>query len=299
MLVACSGGPDSQVLLHILHALREVHGCGLMAAGVDHGLRPEAAAELKLAERLATALGLPFVGLRVQLTPGASLQGQARAARYAALLACAAEHTATCVAVGHTLDDQAETVLVRILRGSGVAGLGAIVPRRPDGVIRPLLDARREDVHAYAAHHALPVARDPSNADPRYLRVRVRQQLLPLLCAENAQLPHQLAALADDARASAALISERVEQALVRVGPRIALLQEEPALVRRLAIKALVERKVGAKLARTHLIALDQMLSHGGQVRVPGDVVVSIADTGELSLTPVTKRGRGLLRPSE
>ena len=283
----------------MLHALGPEHGCALVAAGVDHGLRPEAASELKLAEQLAEQLAVPFVRLRVHVAAGASLQAQARAARYDALLGCATEQGAQRIAVGHTLDDQAESVLVRLLRGSGVSGLGAIAPRRPDGVIRPLLDARRAAVHGYAARHGLSFATDPSNGDLRYLRVRVRHQLLPLLYAENARLPHQLAALADDARESHALIDARVQQALGRAGAHVARLKEEPALVRRLAIKALVEREVGAKLARTHLVALDRMLSHGGQVRVPGDVVVSIAATGELSLTPVAKRGRGLPRPTD
>ncbi|HEX6245526.1 MAG TPA: tRNA lysidine(34) synthetase TilS, partial [Polyangiales bacterium] len=130
VLVACSGGPDSQALLHVLWALRAEHGCALSVAGVDHGLRADAAAELQLAARLALQLGLPFHALRVEVERGASLQAQARAARYAALLACAREQGAERVAVGHTQDDQAETVLARLLRGTGIDGLGAIEPRR-------------------------------------------------------------------------------------------------------------------------------------------------------------------------
>jgi tRNA(Ile)-lysidine synthase len=129
LLVACSGGPDSQALLHVLAALRQEHGCRLLAASVDHGLRADAECDVAVAGRLAAALELPFVALRVEVERGPSRQAQARVARYRALLACAREQGAQAVAVGHTLDDQAETVLARLLRGTGIEGLAAIDPR--------------------------------------------------------------------------------------------------------------------------------------------------------------------------
>ena len=120
VMVACSGGPDSQVLLHALWSLRDQHRCALIAATVDHGLRPEAASEAAPVRALAAELELEFVGLSVEVAQGASLQARAREARYAALLSCAAGQGAERVAVGHTLDDQAETVLARLLRGAGL-----------------------------------------------------------------------------------------------------------------------------------------------------------------------------------
>ncbi|HEY6880088.1 MAG TPA: tRNA lysidine(34) synthetase TilS [Polyangiales bacterium] len=293
MLVACSGGPDSQAMLHVLHALREVHGCALSVAGVDHGLRPEAAAELAIAGELARSLGLAFQVLPVRVADGASRQAQARKARYAALLAHARGLGATRIAVGHTLDDQAETVLARLLRGSGIEGLGGAAPQRADGVVRPLIDSERALVHAYVAEAGVAVAHDPSNRDPRYLRVRVRDALLPALTRENPRLTQHLAQLADDAREAGSLLAAHAESALAR-GGGVRALREEPALVRRFALKRRIERETGVPLTRAHLMAVDRMLfAETGHVRVPGDVLVSVARNGELSLAPVTQRGRG------
>jgi tRNA(Ile)-lysidine synthase len=299
VLVACSGGPDSQALLHVLHALRAEHGCRLSVAGVDHGLRPEAGQELALAGQLAEALGLPFRVLTVRVARGASRQAQARNARYAGLLAHMAELGAERLAVGHTLDDQAETVLARLLRGSGVEGLGAAAPRRADGVVRPLIDSPRALVHAYGSQVGLKWAQDPSNQDPKYLRVRIRNTLLPALSAENPRLSEHLAQLADDAREAGGLLAARAESALARAGGQASALREEASLVRRFALKRSIERETGIPLTRAHLTAVDRMLFDGGHVRVPGDVVVSVARDGKLSLQPVTKRGRGGRRPTD
>ncbi|MDB4985947.1 MAG: tRNA(Ile)-lysidine synthetase [Myxococcaceae bacterium] len=299
MLVACSGGPDSQVLLSVLHTLGAELGFQVTAAGVDHGLRPEARDELALAAALAHRLTVPFKTLQVVVPSGASRQAAAREARYAALLLCAKEHAASAVAVGHTRDDQAETVLARILRGTGVEGLAAAWPRRADGVVRPLIDCPRSWVEAYVAEAELEVARDPSNLDPRYLRVRVRSELLPLLTQESPKLAEHLAHLADDARETAELLRECALAALARAGGDTAVLREEAPLVRRWALKLLVEREAGVPLMRAHLTALERMLWSGGQVRVPGDVVVSVDPAGKLSFSPVAKRGRGATRPMD
>ncbi|HEX5657073.1 MAG TPA: tRNA lysidine(34) synthetase TilS [Polyangiales bacterium] len=301
VLIACSGGPDSQALLHVLHALRDEHGCSLAVAGVDHGLRAEAPAELALAQQLASQLGLEFVVLRVIVADGASRQAQARKVRYAALLDHAQRVGAQRIAVGHTLDDQAETVLARLLRGSGLEGLGGAAPRRADGVVRPLIDAPRDRVHAYIRGEGIPFARDPSNRDERYLRVRVRHALLPALSAENPRIAEHLAQLADDAREAGELLAVRAESALARADGDVRALREEPSLVRRFALKREIERRTGAPLSRAHLMAVERMLIEAGHghVRVPGDVVVSVGREGTLSLAAVTKRGRGSRRPKE
>jgi tRNA(Ile)-lysidine synthase len=299
VLVACSGGPDSQVLLHALWALREVHGARLVAASVDHGLRAEAAAEQALAARLAGELGVPFVSLSVRLAKGASLQARARAARYAALRACAREHGAPYIAVGHTLDDQAETVLARILRGTGLEGLRGIQPRRDDGVVRPLIDARRREVLDYAQRHRLSWAEDPSNRDPRFLRARIRHTLLPLLSAENPRLSEQLAALSEDVREVAGLLAPAVERAEARLFSEIAAVREEPAYLRRSALKSVAEKNTGRAIQRIHLVALERMLREGGQVRLPGDTIASIDAEGRLCFSRVEKRGRGVARRTE
>lgn len=298
-MVGCSGGPDSQALLHALHALAPEHGWRLTAASVNHGLRAEAEAEVLVAGQLARALGVPFVALRVEVPAGASRQAAARNVRYAALHQCARAHDATHIAVGHTLDDQAETVLTRMLRGAGIEGLSATAPARADGVVRPLIDCPRALVHRYLAGTGVPFARDPSNRDARYLRVRVREQLLPALALENPKIAEHLGHLADDAREAVPLLRAHAERALANAGRRLASLQDEPPFVRRWALKLLVEREAGVSLTRAHLSALDRMLQRGGQVRIPGDVTVSVSTTGQLTFEPVAKRGRGIPRRNQ
>lgn len=216
VLCACSGGPDSSALLHVLALLRRRFGHALIAHGVDHGLRPAAAAELALVRSIAEPLGVPFAVTRVEVAPGANLQARARAARHEALARAAAEAGATIIATGHTADDRAETLLLRLLRGSGPRGLAVLPPRAPAPVhgsaanagdtpeppgapvlVRPLLLARRRDVLAHLERHRLAFARDPSNLDPRFSRVRVRRELLPLLEDLSPTIVDHLCALAD------------------------------------------------------------------------------------------------------
>lgn len=251
VLCACSGGPDSTALLHVLGRLRSQLHFDLVAHGVDHGLRAEASEELALAGRVAAKLGVPFAVTRVDVSPGGNLQARARDARRAALGAAAIAAGARAIATGHTADDRAETVLMRLLRGSGPEGLAALPPSatmplgasdpaakpgheatrerengadaaaepghgaeregarnktnaRRDGkgqpkeisLIRPLLLARRSDVKAHLARHAIDVAEDPSNQDARFLRVRVRHELLPLMESMSPGIVGHLCALA-------------------------------------------------------------------------------------------------------
>jgi tRNA(Ile)-lysidine synthase len=201
VICACSGGPDSTALLHVLARLRDRLGFELEAHGVDHGLRVEAASELASAERLATTLGVRFATTRVQVGAGSNLQARARTARYAALEAAAREFGAGVLATGHTADDRAETFLLRLLRGSGPRGLAALPAKAPQSNaptrIRPLLRARRADVRIHLERHHLEAANDPSNLDPRFARVRVRRELLPLLTELSPRIVEHLCALAD------------------------------------------------------------------------------------------------------
>jgi tRNA(Ile)-lysidine synthase len=206
ILCACSGGPDSTAMLHALALLRPRLGHALVAHGVDHGLRAAAADELGLVARVAEPLGVPFTITRVEVAPGPNLQARARAARLQALAAEATRAGAHLIATGHTADDRAETLLLRLLRGAGPRGLAVLPPRAPLPIpelagalelVRPLLRARRADVLAHLERHALPFASDPSNLDPRFARVRVRRELLPLMeDLAPGVVPH-LSALAD------------------------------------------------------------------------------------------------------
>ena len=177
-LVACSGGPDSVALLALIVA----GGRTPTVAHVDHGLRPDSAREGQHVRAIAEALGAPAYLTRVDLRPGPNLEARAREARYAALddarRAVGADH----VLVAHTADDQAETVVLNLMRGSAASGLGAMAVQRGP-VVRPLLGLRRSDTEAVCAALGLTPLRDPMNADPAFRRVVVRDDVLPRLSA--------------------------------------------------------------------------------------------------------------------
>lgn len=201
ILVAVSGGGDSTALLHVLAGLREALGLTLVAHGVDHGLRPGAATELDGAEVLARELGVPFGRTLVRIAPGGNLQARAREARWAALEEAARAAGARWIATAHHADDRAETVLLRILRGAPPAGL-AVLPPREGARIRPFLRARRREIDAYLARYRLPFSEDPSNRSLRFLRARVRHELMPLLERLSPGVVGHLCHLADALGAS-------------------------------------------------------------------------------------------------
>ncbi len=206
VLVAVSGGPDSMALLHVMAKLASRFRVRVAAHGVNHGLRAAAADELALAGRFAEQLGVPFSSTNVQVAPGANLMARAREARYHALdeaLArrseqggdgVGAEHR--FIATGHHADDRAETMLIRLVRGTGPAGL-AVLPARSSHLIRPLVRARRTDIAAHVERHRIPHAHDPTNRDPRFLRTRVRHELLPLFEQISPRIVEHLCDLAD------------------------------------------------------------------------------------------------------
>lgn len=179
--VAVSGGIDSMVLLHVLHALG--HPCTVLH--VDHGLRGEqSAADARFVQEEAARMGLPFRMRHVQVrtgpgSGGASVQMAARNARRDALRAMMDPRMGPC-ALAHHADDAVETLFIHLLRGTGLRGWAAIPPRSGP-FIRPLINMARSDIAAYAVRHRIPHREDPGNADTRHLRNRIRHQLLPLL----------------------------------------------------------------------------------------------------------------------
>ena len=163
---AVSGGADSMALL----VLAVEAGCQVTAVHVDHGLRPGSAAEAQRVAEVAGTLGAAFRAATVTVAPGSNLEARARRARYAAL--------PSDVLTGHTADDQAETVLLNLLRGAGLDGLAGFDPDR-----RPLGALRRHETHTLCAELGIEPVHDPSNDNPRFRRNRVRHELLPLLDA--------------------------------------------------------------------------------------------------------------------
>ena len=184
LVVAVSGGADSIALLHLLHAIAPAWRLALHVIHVDHGLRSDSAADARFVHELATRLGVTVHVERVQVGSG-SVEAAARIARYAALEAYADRVGAARIAVGHTLDDQAETVLMRVLDGAGVRGLAAIPPVR-GRIIRPLIEMRRDELRTLLTTEGLAWVEDPSNRDPKFRRNRIRHELLPLLVASYA-----------------------------------------------------------------------------------------------------------------
>jgi len=286
VLVACSGGPDSTVLLHVLHRLRRELGVTLCAASIDHGIRPESRAEVEAVAGFANTLGVPFESTRIEVpTQGASIQGRARDLRYRALLEIAATRGASSIAVGHTKDDQAETVLARMLRGSGVRGLSGIEARRSDGVIRPLLDCRRSDVRAYAIEHDLPFVDDPSNHQRAFERVRIRHEVLPVLLAEDPRLVEHIAALADEATELNAHLDAQLPD-LPPLGVRrcqVDSLSRLPTPLRVRWIRAWIRRETDLTPTRSHLVELGRLLTGRGEVLL-GSGWSACRQGGELSL---------------
>lgn len=179
--VAVSGGGDSMALLHLLHGWAGGSGAAVEAVTVDHGLRPASRAEAAMVGEVCEGLGLRHATLRWEGWDGSgNLQDQARRARYRLIGAWALDRGLPAVAVAHTADDQAETFLMRLARGAGIDGLSGMAPRRRAGGVdwlRPLLGASRAALRDYLRGRRLGWVEDPSNADPRFLRVQARQML--------------------------------------------------------------------------------------------------------------------------
>lgn len=217
---AVSGGADSLALL----ALAAGAGLRVTVVHVDHGLRPGSAAEADLVAAAAARFGADFRSVRVEVADGPNLEARAREARYAAL--------PPDVCTGHTADDQAETVLLNLLRGAGGPGLAAMRP----GPRRPLLGVRRVETAGLCAGLGLRPVADPSNDDPRFRRNRVRHEVLPLLADVAGRdlvpvLCRQADLLRDEADLLAALAGE------VEVTDALSL-REAPVALARLAVRA-------------------------------------------------------------
>jgi tRNA(Ile)-lysidine synthase len=182
VVVAVSGGADSLCLLHVLWRLRRLFRIDPVCFHFDHGLRPGSGADAAYVRRHARRLEVPFVlrGAEESPTKGASVEAWARAVRYRALLQVVEERGAMAAAVGHTSDDQAETVLLALVRGGGLEALGGMEPvSRP--VVRPLLETARRDTVRFCRALRLRPRQDPMNNDPSYLRVALRQRVIPTL----------------------------------------------------------------------------------------------------------------------
>ena len=212
-LVAVSGGPDSVALLR---AMREGCPVPFTAVHVNHELRGEESdGDEAFVRDLCERLGVPFRAKRLPVPPGESIESTARDLRYGWFREVATETASAWVATGHTRDDHAETILFRIIRGTGIAGLagipspGTVVPGL--SVIRPLLNVRRTDIVAYLTEIGQPFRIDSSNADTQFTRNRIRHDVMPLLESINPHLVASLARLADQAAEANDVVTGVVE----------------------------------------------------------------------------------------
>lgn len=249
VIVGVSGGPDSLTLLHALVALQNEYNLSLFVAHLNHMFRGEAAAAdaefvRKLADRLGLMSFIAAIDVPKLAAAGLSSEEAGRKARYEFFERIAQKTAANKIAVGQNLDDQAETVFLRLLRGAGAEGLAGVIPFREDRVIRPLLEVSRREIEAYCAAAALEPRIDATNLQPIYLRNRIRLQLIPLLEREYnpniRRLLAQTAALLRDENDYLTCLTRRKLQdyAAMRAGktvlPAARLTGEHPAMQRRL-----------------------------------------------------------------
>ena len=278
LVCGVSGGPDSLALL----VLAVASGCVVTAVHVDHGLRPGSAEEADRVAGAARRFGADFRAERVQLTDGPNLEARARRARREAL--------GPDAATGHTMDDQAETVLANLLRGSGVHGLAGMRA----GPHHPLLDLRRAETVAVTRHLGLDPVADPSNDDPRHLRNRIRHELLPLCSALSGRdvvpvLARQSRVLAGDA--------DLLDAVALLVDPEdAATLAAAPESVARRSVRRWL---AGEGAYPPPLDAVDRVLAVARRERraaeVPGGRRV-VRSRGRLSLHPTPEGSEGGVR---
>ena len=260
LVVAVSGGTDSTALCLILAQLRDEFGLVLHVAHFDHRARPRAAAaDAAFVGELANHIGATLRVGRASAAPKS--EDDARTARYEFLRRVARDIGATAIATGHTRDDQAETVLLHLTRGTGLAGLAGMRPER-DGVVRPLLVLRRADTTAICAAAGITPREDPTNRSLRFARNRIRHRVLPELAKLNPEITGAIARLADAAAAVAESAAGNAKTALetATTGETIALdrLPEDPD-ARADALALWWERRTTRGLTARHRAALARL----------------------------------------
>lgn len=267
VLVAVSGGPDSVALFDLLGTLARQGDLALHLCHVDHGWRPEAArAEAELCVGLAERAGAGWSV--VHLPPGlAQSEAGARAARHAALLRVAAGVGARAIALGHQADDQAETVLLQLVRGTAAAG--GMAPWR-DPLWRPLLAVTHRDLERYCDDRGLRYATDPTNASPAFARNRVRHAVMPLLQRENPRVAEALGRFAALRREDDAWLEDRAEDQLRQLPPLpngldLRPLAAQPLPLQRRALQRVFAR-LGLALTAERLRDVQDVLQSGGRL---------------------------------
>lgn len=281
VLVGVSGGPDSMVLLDLLNRLAPALKISLGVAHLNHGLRGDSADhDARTARQAANRFRLPYYVVnadvaRVKQGLKLSLEEAARRVRYAFFRKIMLDAKYSKLALGHHLDDNAEQMLMAILRGAGSRGLAGIAPFRQNRILRPLIHVRRSQIEAYAEKTGILWATDATNQDLRFMRNRIRHHLLPLLSSQyNPRIAKQLGQLADLMRTEEDWINDLIiapyNGALVEqdndclVFNADALRQMHPALVRRLIRRALLELSgTLRRISFTHITDVQGIIAKG------------------------------------
>ncbi len=301
VLVALSAGPDSTALLAALAVLRDRGAIGPIAAlFVDHRLRAGVELEAAAARASCERLGVPLRIVGVVVGPG-NVQAEARRVRYAALREEAGRIGAERIATGHTRTDQAETVLLRLLRGAGACGLSGIPPRRGP-VVRPLIDRSRQEGLAWLVRIGLDWRDDPSNLSPRYTRNRLRLEVWPRLLDLNPSLEAALARTADLLRDDERALAARARRLLGTAAelPVEALRRTPRAVARRVIRRLAVEvggRGAGPEAAHVER-ALELLEGRGDrQVELRAGLVARRKGGVLAVVRSVPRAGRGTRAP--
>lgn len=281
ILAAVSGGGDSVALLHLLARIGSRYPLSLVVGHLDHGLRRGSAADLRFVRKVASGLGLPVVADRREVgalqRKSESPEEAARRVRREFLLEALDDTGAVLIATGHTVDDQAETVLMRLLRGSGPTGLAGIREAGPGPFVRPLLGLSRSDLRAWLESRSIPYRRDPTNRNLRFDRNRLRLKVLPFLeeHANPAAAEHLVRAAAlirDDAEYMDELARRRYRAIRQGGGNGVTLSSGKLAalpivLGRRVAVLALREAGLPERKITRRLIQALLDLDRGGSGR--------------------------------
>lgn len=315
--VAVSGGADSVALLHILHRLSKTLDIQLVVLHLNHGLRgAESDQDENFVRELANELGLELVAERCRLANG-NLEQAARRARQEFYRRSMGHHALKKLALGHTKSDQAETVLFRFLRGSGLAGLAGMRWSTEDGLIRPLLSASRGEVREWAAAEGIRWREDSSNSDLGFARNRLRQVTLPCLAREfNPHLERALAGTAELSQAEEDYWSQQIEALYAQTAKRTRwgpvlhvprIMELHIAQQRRLIRRALIDVRGDLRcIDRGHVEAILRLCAsaHGhDRVLVPGVDAIRSFDTLLLAppgtLSSPVRQFRLELKPGE
>lgn len=308
VLAAVSGGPDSVALLLVLRELRSRFGFDLIAAHFDHQLRPGSHSDLEWVRELCAERDVPFFSgegdvARAAAEQGAGIEVEARRMRYGFLAFVAGKEGADSIATGHTADDQVETILMRIIRGTGIRGLRGMLPvsdvpgASAHRLVRPLLELSRHDTLATCQEAGIAPLHDPSNEDPRFTRNHIRHETLASLRAVNPDVRGALLGLS----ASAREVFEGIEKQSLAVQPServpigamfdLALLAGLPAE----ALTLVVEResaffKRQPDVNRTRVENLRDVLASGAGEVSFGDIVVEVS-CGQARIGPPLLQG--------